>query len=286
MEVVSTYSTQISLPYHVPRYTNSIITATAITNDTTNHFPTSSRGFLFFLYIALLFAPFHFSSRQNHIFSSSFFALHEHFLILFRLGFLQLQRCLLSTSPSVPISDVHVSTCNQEFVRFAYRQRSHPVLVHIRSLRFQWSSHKRYKNRIKIENKNTIEIISASSTLTEQEDKTNPLRLVKSTREISTNLLLLKGKRKYSETHSSANLQPHRDITMDDDSSVATQTTCNDIVRPNLEVKEFTIRFRFNPKNEVGNNLVARSHYNLLHLIKTTFNPLRILGVLLRLRGY
>ena len=67
------------------------------------------------------------------------------------------------------------------------------------------------------------------------------------------------------------------------DSSVQTKVMQNEtskhnleIIVPNTEVKEFTLCFRFQPKNIKANNLVARQHYNLIKLMKETFHEMEI----------
>ena len=68
-----------------------------------------------------------------------------------------------------------------------------------------------------------------------------------------------------------------------DDSSVATEVIQNEttqrdpeIILPNTEVKEYTLRFRFQPKNLKANNLVARQHYDLIKLMKENFHEMEI----------
>ena len=64
-----------------------------------------------------------------------------------------------------------------------------------------------------------------------------------------------------------------------DDTSIATIVTNNEaktIITPNLQSKEFTLRFRFSPNSNNASNLVARNHYNLLHLMQKNIKDIEI----------
>ena len=66
-------------------------------------------------------------------------------------------------------------------------------------------------------------------------------------------------------------------LTDDDALSTITETIHKEIVRPQLDVNEFTIRYRFTPKSEKDNNLVATYHYKLLQLIHLSFKEMEII---------
>ena len=71
----------------------------------------------------------------------------------------------------------------------------------------------------------------------------------------------------------------HHPENLNDDTSIATAVTNNEaktIITPNLQSKEFTLRFRFSPNSDNANNLVARNHYDLLHLMQTNIKDIEI----------
>ena len=86
MKVVSTPSTEISLPYHVRRHSKNSTITTTTTSETINSIPTSTKGpSVYFDIVRAIEFDFRLI-RRNRVSKSQIFVLHDQFSFLSRIG--------------------------------------------------------------------------------------------------------------------------------------------------------------------------------------------------------
>ena len=68
-----------------------------------------------------------------------------------------------------------------------------------------------------------------------------------------------------------ANPNNQAEMTLKDDDSITTLPSANYNITPSSEVKEYVLKFQFQPKTMKHNSEVAMTHYTILHAIAHYF---------------